>query len=159
MPSLVQIADFDPSTRQPEDYVVFGGTFDPIHEGHVNAVRRLARLFPLVIVAPTSQNPWKLDQAQPVPFALRVAMIQLALDAEEMPHIRDLTDFGIAVADKEYIYAEDAVRYFRALRPGKLYWACGEDIAHTIQHWRNWETLGVTTIVVPIEIDTHSTLV
>ncbi len=86
-------------------------------------------------------------------------MIKLALAAENMPYSSSALYLGIAVAGKEYIHAEDAVRYFRVLRPGTLYWACAEDIAQTVQHWRNRECLEVTTIVVPIEIVTHSTLV
>ena len=145
--SLIPVSSFDSSQLSKDDYVVFGGTFDPIHAGHVQAIRDLLGKFTQVIVAPTSQNPWKKDSA--TPLNLRCEMLRLVLEAEGL--------MGVTIHTGGYVYAEELVKVLSANLPGTLYWGVGADIADSVSNWRNWESLGVTTIVVPIQIPTHST--
>jgi len=58
---------------------VFGGTFDPVHEGHVNPVARAAERFELarVIWVPARLSP--LKGALPTDARHRVAMVALAI--------------------------------------------------------------------------------
>jgi nicotinate-nucleotide adenylyltransferase len=58
---------------------IFGGTFDPVHEGHVNPVARAAERFELarVIWVPARLSP--LKGALPTDARHRVAMVALAI--------------------------------------------------------------------------------
>jgi len=59
---------------------LLGGTFDPIHNGHLELATRTAQIFDLqkILFIPVSQSPHKLgSQATPSPH--RVAMLELAL--------------------------------------------------------------------------------
>lgn len=60
---------------------LLGGTFDPIHNGHLDLATKTAQLFELeeVIFIPVSQSPHKLDD-QPTSSLHRVAMLELALE-------------------------------------------------------------------------------
>ena len=59
---------------------IFGGTFDPVHDGHVNPVARAAERFGLarVIWIPARVSP--LKGAPPTDARHRVAMVALAID-------------------------------------------------------------------------------
>jgi nicotinate-nucleotide adenylyltransferase len=63
---------------------VFGGTFDPVHWGHLilaEQCREQARLDEVWFV-PAGHHPFKLDQ-QGAPFEQRVAMLRLAITHED----------------------------------------------------------------------------
>ena len=59
---------------------IFGGTFDPVHDGHVNPVARASERFGLarVIWIPARVSP--LKGAPPTDARHRVAMVALAID-------------------------------------------------------------------------------
>ena len=58
---------------------IFGGSFDPVHKGHVKLVRTLAQREGLdrVLVVPNWQSPWKPD-TQPASCEDRLNMLKLA---------------------------------------------------------------------------------
>lgn len=60
---------------------LLGGTFDPVHNGHLDLAAKTAQLFDLqeVLFIPVSQSPHKLDD-QPTSSRHRVAMLELALE-------------------------------------------------------------------------------
>jgi nicotinate-nucleotide adenylyltransferase len=62
---------------------ILGGTFDPIHNGHVDLAAKTTQLFNLqkVLFVPVSQSPHKLD-VRPASSLHRVAMLELALKQE-----------------------------------------------------------------------------
>ncbi len=140
-------------------YVVFGGTFDPIHEGHISAIRNLLQQFDTVIVAPTERNPWK--ELPMTSLSKRVAMIELVLNAESLPFtfVSNELQPGLILSSITYVYAEELVQKFRHTFQGNLHWAIGEDQQESVERWRNWQTLQVPIVSVPIEIDIHSTAV
>ena len=60
---------------------LLGGTFDPIHNGHLDLAAKTTQLFNLqkVLFVPVSQSPHKLD-VRPTSSLHRVAMLELALN-------------------------------------------------------------------------------
>jgi nicotinate-nucleotide adenylyltransferase len=60
---------------------LLGGTFDPVHNGHLALANKTAQLFDLkkVLFIPASQSPHK-HESQPTSSHHRVAMLELALE-------------------------------------------------------------------------------
>lgn len=78
------------STRRPPPVgsfgsrvALYGGSFDPVHLGHLHVARLAQARFDLtqVVFVPAAQPPHKLGQRL-APAADRVRMLELALDAE-----------------------------------------------------------------------------
>ena len=60
---------------------LFGGSFDPVHKGHVNAVRSLLDTIPQidrVIIMPAFLNPFKANAMSPADGKDRMEMCRLA---------------------------------------------------------------------------------
>ncbi len=161
MAALIPLSSVQPSSLSSEDYVVFGGTFDPVHEGHLSVIRSLMKIFPLTVLAPTTINPWKVDQGNPTPLPLRMEMLRMVLASEKIncSATGTVTGTGLSIIEFDYVYAEQLVHYLRTLRQGQIYWAVGQDIASSVAAWRNWESLQVSTVVAPVILDTHSTMI
>lgn len=141
-----------------DDFIVFGGTFDPIHEGHLSIIRSSLELFATVIIAATTENPWKSDK--PAPIALRKEMIERVLAAEALPLTSEFGGKGISIYPFDYQYSEEVVTELRShTERGTLYWAVGEDTAPDVPRWRNWALLDVPVIVCPIVIELHATAI
>jgi nicotinate-nucleotide adenylyltransferase len=62
---------------------LLGGTFDPVHNGHLHLAEQAQRLFSLekVIFIPAYRSPHKLT-LEPVSFEHRLAMLALALEGQ-----------------------------------------------------------------------------
>ena len=71
---------------------IMGGTFDPVHEGHLIAARQVADTLnlELVLFSPVS-SPWHKDARELAPAADRIAMLNLALE--------DVPDFSLVTVD------------------------------------------------------------
>lgn len=152
--AIIPIARLTHTDVSPVATVVFGGTFDPIHEGHLLALERLLEFFSKVIIAPTAANPWK--DAQPTELSIRLEMVELAVQAE-CPHAT-----RVEVYRKPYRYAEEVVTDLRDHLPtgpssqALLWWAVGEDISEEVDKWRNWKSLDIPVVVLPIEPMVHA---
>src|SRR5262245_43344481 len=78
------------STRPSGAIGLFGGSFDPVHLGHLlmaQAAREelvLSRLF----FIPAGQSPFKPDN-QPAPATQRLSMLRLALEGKEWCEVDD----------------------------------------------------------------------
>ena len=152
--SLLPVANCSATDFADDDYVVFGGTFDPFHKGHLGALQRLDELFSTTILAPTTENPWK--DTNPTPLNLRVSMIELVVGNTTFRTSSRIDENGVYVYRDGYEYAEELVHLIREKRRGTMYWAVGEDIADEVKNWRNWTTLGVSSVVLPIEPQIHA---
>jgi nicotinate-nucleotide adenylyltransferase len=117
---------------------LFGGSFDPIHRGHVEPVQAARRALGLdrVLYLPTAQPPHK-PKRQFAPALARFAMVELALLGEEglyaSPH--ELT-LGRAS------YTIDTLDHFRSELPeAELHLLLGSDSFLDLPHWRRWRRL------------------
>ena len=153
--------DSIPAGRISErDFVVFGGTFDPIHQGHVTVITRLLKRFGEVVVAPTPQNPWK--DKQPTPIEDRIEIIKAVLAYEQISvesrfdPIRPPPRPSVYIEQYPYIYSIELVRHLRGMSNRNFWWAVGSDSEDDVVKWREWTEHGAPVAVVPVEIDVHS---
>ena len=152
---LEEIRLEDVSGRQ-HAIAVFGGTFDPVHAGHLDLIRALVGKFDKVIIAPTSQNPWKANR--PADFVDRLEMLRLALAQEGLALSSLGSPAGLSIFESGYVYAVEVVRSLRASHPAlPLYWTIGADIAGEPSKWKDFEGSCAKVLVAPIRIDVHST--
>jgi nicotinate-nucleotide adenylyltransferase len=120
---------------------LFGGTFNPIHCGHIAVAQQLQRGFPLdrIYLVPSRLPPHKScsDLAQ---AAHRLAMIELAL-AEVKGDTLRLSD--IELKREGPSYTVDTVAAFRKeLSPDdELYLIMGADAFLELDSWRQWRAL------------------
>lgn len=115
---------------------LLGGSFDPIHGGHVELARAARRALGLdrVLVLPTARPPHKAGRRF-APALARYAMAELALldDAELV-----VSDFELTL-DRS-AYAIDSVRRFGG--PGiELHLVLGADSLAGFATWRDWREI------------------
>ena len=117
---------------------VLGGTFDPVHIGHLiiaTELRHALRLDRLLFV-PTGQPPHKADQAVTAD-ADRLAMLELAIAGDPA--------FEISTLDLERAgpsYTADLLRLLSAQLPdARLVFLMGEDSLRDLPSWRQPEVI------------------
>ncbi|MDX1501640.1 MAG: nicotinate-nucleotide adenylyltransferase [Thermoanaerobaculia bacterium] len=117
---------------------LLGGSFDPVHSGHL-ALARLAReRVPLeqVIFLPTAQPPHKPNR-QFAPAHARYAMVELALLRE--PGL-SASSFELTIGRPSYTI--DTVNHFRDRFPrSDLHLLIGADSFVELPAWRRWSEL------------------
>ncbi|KAA1430457.1 nicotinate-nucleotide adenylyltransferase [Mycolicibacter arupensis] len=113
---------------------VMGGTFDPIHHGHLVAASEVADLFELdeVMFVPTGQ-PWLKDRR-----------VTAAEDRYLMTVIATASNprFSVSRADIDRggpTYTKDTLRDLQEQNPdAELYFITGADALATILSWQDW---------------------
>lgn len=116
---------------------IFGGTFDPIHNGHLALARALRDTFglPLVRLIPTGLPPHR--EAPTVSPAQRLAWVEQALAHET----------GLQADDREvrrdgFCYTVDTLEELqRELPTTLLVWLIGGDSFHHLLQWQRWQDL------------------
>ncbi len=114
----------------------FGGTFDPIHNGHLSIGRSLTKLFDLdrFYFLPAFHAPHKPD-SPPTSAYHRYAMLCLATQAE-----RELAVSTLELDRREKRYTVDTLPELHALHPdSKVFFVMGADSWMDILTWREWE--------------------
>lgn len=121
---------------------LFGGSFDPVHLGHVNAVKALLKssLAPdRVIIMPAFVNPFKagLDKDNRAGCNDRLQMCRLAFDP--LPRC-EVSDFEIKKATLSY--TADTLEHLRELYPAdKLILMMGSDSLKTLPTWSRFRDI------------------
>lgn len=123
---------------------LFGGTFDPIHIGHLAIARAAERRFHLdeIHFIPTGRPPHK-QHARIASYSDRYAMTSIAC-ADHPRFIPSLAEAGAGQSGREIYYSVDTVRHFKhkhhATRP-HFYFLVGADAFLDIPTWKDYETL------------------
>ncbi len=158
IPVIFKLSDFSTISHEPI-LAIFGGTFDPIHEGHISDIKNLMTICKTIIIAPTSQNPWKERGA--TDLNKRLEMIELALKYEKLDFSYDLNNKGLIVSKEPYVYATEFLKNISANRKysEKKYWAIGEDLVEKALEWKSWNEEGISFISLPLLPNTSSTKV
>lgn len=119
---------------------LFGGTFDPIHAGHIAVAQAAQRRFHLDAIhfIPSSRPPHKLQQELTL-FIHRYTMTALAC-AEHPGFLPSLAE---APAPHPHVfYSIDTVRKFRREHPeDHIYFIIGADQFLEFPTWKNYEQL------------------
>ena len=123
---------------------LFGGTFDPIHVGHLAVARAAERRFHLdeIHFIPTGHPPHK-HRSGMAAYADRYAMVALAC-ADHPRFVPSLAESGAGHAGREIFYSVDTVRRFKQKFQGAgvhLYFLLGADSFLQIPTWKDYETL------------------
>jgi nicotinate-nucleotide adenylyltransferase len=114
---------------------IFGGTFDPIHLGHVHLLKKLlaTKLFDEVVVIPAG-NPWQKQprvSAQDRLEMTRLALNELPIQISEIEINRDTPSFALETV-LELKNINGANRYT---------WIIGSDALNNISTWYEIEHL------------------
>jgi len=130
--------------HHPRRIALFGGSFDPVHNGHLAVARAADRRFNFdeIHFVPASRPPHKLKQHL-APFPHRFAMVSLA--CAEHPHfVPSLAEAGEDFSGAQLHYSVDTVRYFRHAYHGhgdRIFFMIGADAFLDIPMWKEYETL------------------
>jgi nicotinate-nucleotide adenylyltransferase len=126
---------------------IFGGTFDPVHYGHLLLAEccREQRELDAVWFLPTAVPPHKRD-LELTPAPLRIEMLNLAIAGHPAFSVRTYeTDRG------GVNYTVDTLTRIREEEPGReLYFLMGEDMLLDLPHWREPEK--VCRLALPIVV-------
>lgn len=117
---------------------VYGGSFDPVHFGHLVPVEEARRRLSLdeILFVPAFQPPHK-PAGPSAPSHHRFAMLALALEA--YPAFR-LTDFEVARGGTTYTI--ETLRHLRAARAdAEFVLVLGSDSLAIISTWRSWQEI------------------
>jgi nicotinate (nicotinamide) nucleotide adenylyltransferase len=125
-------------------YAIFGGSFNPIHRGHVAVVQQLLELeIDKVVVIPTSRSPFK--QQQPLlPNVLRMEMVRRTFQDWEKVII---SDYEIKTHQIQYTY--HTLKHFYIQYPEVIWhlvigwdayqefpqWKKAQQIIHSVSLW------------------------
>ena len=117
---------------------LFGGSFDPIHNGHLFLIEELlnSARFEKLIVIPAGA-PWQKSVA--ASGADRLAMVEIALK-DCMNKYRELEISRFEVDNSGPSYAYQSIEYFKLQNPGdNLVWIIGSDAFAKIDEWKEIE--------------------
>lgn len=123
-----------------EHIAIFGGTFDPVHNGHLFVAKEICSKFQIdrLFFVPANVSPFKTQQ-RATPAKQRCEMLKSA--------VAGMREKKMAVSEYEVhnrgvSYSIDTVRHFHELFPdGKLYFIIGADHAATFDQWKDYQTL------------------
>lgn len=118
---------------------LFGGTFNPIHLGHLIIAQHFVNELKLdyCIFIPTSVSPFKTEKKDILNLEDRIKLVEIAV--EDNPKFA-VTDHE---AEKGGIsYSFETVDHFRKKNPNdKLYWLIGGDQAKSFHKWKNYKSI------------------
>ncbi len=123
--------------------LLYGGTFDPPHDGHINLLEGAIRqLKPdRVIVMPAGTPPHK--RASATPASLRLAMCRCF---EQAGRQVQLSDWEISRRKKSYTI--DTVQMLHHRFPdAQLYLCIGSDMLESFETWKDWQKIAQSCIL------------
>ena len=113
---------------------LMGGSFDPVHFGHLRAARDAMDQYALdrLILVPAAQTPRKSGITKTSGHH-RMAMLQAAIGDDDRLKVSDFE-----VSQGGVSYTINTVRYFREQFPtDELFWIIGADQVPLLDQWRS----------------------
>jgi nicotinate-nucleotide adenylyltransferase len=131
-----------PNFVTPRSVALFGGTFDPIHVGHIAVAQAAQRRFHLdaIYFIPSARPPHKAKLSLTA-FVHRYAMVALAC-AGHVGFVPSIAEAEMDGATPRIYYTIDTVRRFHRDHPDDhLYFIVGADQFLELPTWKNYEML------------------
>ena len=131
---------------------MMGGSFDPVHFGHLIAAQDAMEQAQLdrFLLVPAAQAPMKPNEVQAT-AADRLAMLRAAVEGDRRMEISDheLTQGGIS-------YTIDTARHFRVRFPqDELFWIIGGDQLPRLHEWKEIGALAQLVEFIVLERPGH----
>ena len=117
-----------------DSIVIYGGSFDPIHNGHIRTAIAASNFFKAKVIFVPAKNPrFKCPDSTPEE---RLDMLNLALkDLDQSTFMVSLFEMN---SNDEINYSIDTVRYFKSkYKEANLYFLIGADEANSFSKWKN----------------------
>ena len=117
---------------------LFGGTFDPIHIGHMILMENVINNLNLdkIYVLPNSNPPHKLENKKTA-LNLRLKMVNETIKDNSKLEINDY-DYR----DNEIHYTFETINYFKKSYPNdEFFFIMGEDSFLDIEKWKNYKEI------------------
>jgi nicotinate-nucleotide adenylyltransferase len=121
-----------------ERVLCFGGSFNPIHHGHLIAARAVAEAsgFNRVLLIPSSQPPHKRQNADIADPEQRLAMCRLAVEDDPLFAVNDLE-----LRRSGPSYTIDTVRELKRQGWQRVHWLMGADMVEILPKWHEPQAL------------------
>ena len=116
---------------------ILGGTFDPIHKGHLHLAKSAFEQLELdmILFVPAYVSPFK--EGQTTSFAHRLAMTSLAIAQEPCFFISSIE--GLREGKS---YTADTLEILSKIYTNsEFYFLSGVDAVNTLSEWHNWEKI------------------
>lgn len=117
---------------------IYGGTFDPVHLGHINLALEIKEKWPLdeIWFVPAQKNPLKENGAVASP-SMRLEMLEEAI--ENIPYFKICT---IEIEKDTPSYTIDTIRELKEKFPrNEFYLILGDDSLKNFEKWRDPEKI------------------
>ena len=117
----------------------FGGSFNPIHHGHLICARAVAEKagFDTIVLIPSAQPPHKERSADMASAEDRLAMCRLA--AEAQPELFEVDDLELARGGRSFTL--DTARQLKGRGWPEVNWLIGGDMLLYLPKWHQPELL------------------
>lgn len=118
---------------------IFGGTFDPVHNGHIDLLKNFIEILSLdqVFVVPAFISPFKINTPPRASPEHRAALLKLAF--QEQTKVKILTD---EIERKEVSYTIDTIRKLKEeYLTDSLYLLLSEEMKPLFSKWKNFEEI------------------
>lgn len=126
---------------------VMGGSFDPVHTGHLIAAESVRESFELdrVIFIPAYQPPHK-PRLPDAPPEVRLRMLSAAVNSNPAFEVSD-----IEIRREGPSYTLDTLLELGRIHPGsKLFFIIGSDLTSGLHRWHRWDILQTLAVFVSV---------
>jgi nicotinate-nucleotide adenylyltransferase len=116
----------------------FGGSFNPIHHGHLICARAVAEAagFDQVVIIPNAISPLKLNIPELASPTHRLAMCRLAVQGDAAFEVDD-----VELSREGPSYTIDTIRAFRGRGWPEVHWLIGADMVNLLPKWHEPDAL------------------
>lgn len=127
----------EPNDLTPVREYIYGGTFDPVHNGHLELIEQMRLLAPSIVIRVIPCAVPALKKLPGTSFKQRCEMLELAL--------KNFSNIEIDQREAERegaSYTIDTIEELKKEHPEKLLTlVMGADSINDIQKWHRWESL------------------
>ena len=129
-----------------KNIIIFGGAFDPIHNGHMNmAIAASKELSADVFFVPAKISVWKSSS---VDVEHKIKMLELAIKDFGKEDIFNISRIE-ADSSEDTTYSYITVRKFKELYPNdKLFLLIGSDQVNNFEKWKNADEIAENTQII-----------